>query len=51
MLLFDPKTNDSAYAENKTREMMDKVIEFFEEKGLESIKQDFHERVWNYDFV
>jgi acyl-CoA dehydrogenase len=51
MLLFDPKTNQRAYADTKTREMMDKVIGFFEDKGLESIKQDFHERVWNYDFV
>ena len=51
MLLFDPKTNQRAYADPKTREMMDKVIGFFEEKGLESIKQDYHDRVWNYDFV
>ncbi|RLB65066.1 MAG: acyl-CoA dehydrogenase, partial [Deltaproteobacteria bacterium] len=51
MLLFDPKTNERAYADDKTRELMDKVIKFFEDKGLESIKEDFHERVWNHDFV
>ncbi len=51
MLLFDPKTNQRHYADSKTREMMDEVIRFFEDKGLESIKKDFHERVWNYDFV
>lgn len=51
MLLFDPKTNERAYTDTKTRELMDKVIGFFEDKGLESIKQDFHDRVWNYDFV
>jgi acyl-CoA dehydrogenase len=51
MLLFDPKTNERAYADSKTREMMDKVIGYLEDKGLESIKKDFHDRVWNYDFV
>jgi len=51
MLLFDPKTNQRAYVDPKTRELMDKVIGFFEQKGLESIKQDYHDRVWNYDFV
>lgn len=51
MLLFNPNTNQRAYADTETREMMDKVIRFFEEKGLESIKKDFHERTWNYDFV
>ena len=51
MLLFDPKTNERAYADDKTRELMDEVIKFFEDKGLESIKEDFHERVWNHDFV
>lgn len=51
MLLFNPKTNQRAYADPKTRELMNKVIGFFEEKGLASIKQDFHDRVWNYDFV
>jgi len=51
MLLFDPKTNERAYADEKTRELMNRVIGFFEDKGLEAIKKDFHERVWNYDFV
>lgn len=51
MLLFDPKTNERAYADTKTRELMEQVIGFFEEKGLDAIKKDFHERVWNYDFV
>ncbi len=51
MLLFNPKTNERAYADAKDRDLMAKVIGFFEEKGLESLKKDFHERVWNYDFV
>ncbi|PLX43191.1 MAG: acyl-CoA dehydrogenase, partial [Deltaproteobacteria bacterium] len=51
MLLFNPHTNERAYADAKTRELMDEVIAWFEKKGLPSIKEDFHERVWNYDFV
>lgn len=51
MLLFNPLKHDRVYADPKTREMMQKVINFFESKGLENIKSDWHERVWNYDFV
>jgi acyl-CoA dehydrogenase len=51
MLLFNPLTHERAYADPKTREMMQKVIDFFENKGLEKIKSDWHENVWNHDFV
>ncbi|PLX42846.1 MAG: acyl-CoA dehydrogenase [Deltaproteobacteria bacterium] len=51
MLLFNPHTNERAYSDEKTRELMDEVIAWFENKGLAAIKEDFHERVWNYDFV
>jgi acyl-CoA dehydrogenase len=51
MLLFNPLKNDYNYADPKTREMMQKVIDFFENKGLEKIKYDWHNKVWNHDFV
>jgi acyl-CoA dehydrogenase len=51
MLLFNPLKHDRHYADPKTREMMQKVIDFFEEMGLEKIKADFHGKVWNHDFV
>ena len=51
MLLFNPLKHDRSYADPKTREMMQKVIDFFENKGLEKIKYDWHEKVWNHDFV
>jgi len=51
MLLFNPLKHDRAYADPKTREMMQKVIDFFENKGLVSIKSDWHEKVWNSEFV
>ena len=34
MLLFNPLKNDRRYADPKTRELMQKVIGFFEAKGL-----------------
>jgi acyl-CoA dehydrogenase len=30
---------------------MIKTIAFLENKGLKKIKKDYHEKVWNYDFV
>ena len=51
MLLFNPAKHDRKYADPKTRELMQKVIDFFEDKGLKSIKSDWHDRHWNHDFV
>jgi len=51
MLLFNPLKNGRDYADPKTRELMQKVIDFFEDKGLEKIKSDWHGKVWNHDFV
>ncbi len=51
MILFNPKEHNIKYGDDKTRDMMQKVIDHFEEKGLESIKKDWHEKTWNYEFV
>jgi len=51
MLLFNPLKHDRPYADPKTRELMQKVIDYFEDLGLEKIKSDFHSKVWNHDFV
>ncbi len=51
MLLLNPLNHKRTYADPKTREMMQKVIDFFETKGLEKIKADWHDKVWNHDFV
>lgn len=51
MLLLNPLKDDRVYADPKTREMMQKVIGFFEEKGLKSIKEDWHGKTWNHEFV
>ncbi len=51
MLLFNPLKHERIYADPQTREMMQKVIDFFENRGLEKIKSDWHGKVWNHDFV
>jgi len=51
MLLFNPLKHDRAYADPKTRELMQKVIDFFEDMGLEKLKSDWHSKAWNHDFV
>jgi acyl-CoA dehydrogenase len=51
MLLINPLKHDRVYADPKTAEMMQKVIDFFEKKGLKEIKSDWHNKVWNHEFV
>ncbi|MBF0101812.1 MAG: acyl-CoA dehydrogenase [Desulfobacterales bacterium] len=51
MLLLNPKHHTRAYADDKSKQMMLKTIEYFEKKGQKKIKKDWHEKVWNYDFV
>jgi len=50
-MLFNPKKHNIEYKDPKTRELMQKVIDFMEEKGLKSIKKDWHEKLWNHEFV
>ena len=50
-MLFNPKKHNFEYKDPKTRELMQKVIDFMEEKGLKSIKKDWHEKLWNHEFV
>ncbi len=50
-ILLNPRNYLREYKDSKDRELMLKTIEFFEKKGLKKIKEDWHEKVWNYDFV
>lgn len=50
-MLLNPKKHTRPYKDEKSRDIMLKTIEFLENKGLKQIKKDFHEKVWNYDFV
>ena len=51
MILLNPKTWTREGADPQTREVMSKTIDFFEKKGLEKLKNDFHERAWYSDFI
>lgn len=51
MILLNPKRLERPYTDERSREIMTKTVEFFENKGLKKVKIDYHEKVWNYDFV
>jgi acyl-CoA dehydrogenase len=50
-MLLNPNRQSRPYRDEKSRDIMLKTIAFLENKGLKKIKQDYHEKVWNYDFV
>ena len=51
MLLFNPETYVGGHPDAHTNDMMRAVIDWFEARGLKQLKQDYHDRAWNYDFV
>ena len=51
MLLLNPKQYYREISDERSREIMQKTITFFEKKGLEKLKEDFHERTWYADFI
>ena len=51
MILLNPKQHSRFYPDERSREIMLKTIEFFENKGKARLKADDHARVWNADFV
>jgi acyl-CoA dehydrogenase len=51
MQLLNPGAYRGLHPDQHTNEMLKAVIAWFEAKGLKSIKRDWHERTWNYDFV
>lgn len=51
MILLNPRRHVRKYADEKSRQIMLKTVEFFEKKGLRRIKQDWHQKTWNNDFV
>lgn len=50
-MLLNPKKLDRYYPDDRSREIMRKTVEFFENKGLDRIKADDHERIWYADFL
>lgn len=50
-MILNPKKEKFAHLDQRSREIMLKTIDFFENMGLEKIKQDYHERVWYAEFI
>ena len=50
-MLLNPNTQTYDYLDPASKELMLKTIAFFENKGKKKLKEDDHERRWNYDFV
>ena len=51
MPLFNPNTYRGGHADAHTNDMLQAVTDWFEKRGLERLKADYHDRAWNYDFV
>jgi acyl-CoA dehydrogenase len=52
MLLFNPKKyQDRNYPDERSKEVMLKTIEWFENKGLKQLNEDYHAREFTYDFA
>lgn len=50
-ILLNPKRHVRPYPDERSRAVMRKTIEFFEQKGKRRLKEDFHARVWYADFL
>jgi acyl-CoA dehydrogenase len=51
MILLNPKNHSRHYPDEKSREIMLKTIEFFENKGKVKLKEDDRNRVWYEDLL
>jgi len=52
MLLFNPqKYEDRNYPDERSKEIMLKTIEWFENKGLKQMCEEYHTRDFTYDFT
>ncbi len=50
-MILNPKKEKYDHLDQRSREIMLKTIDFFENKGLEKIKSDYHGSVWYSDFL
>ena len=50
-LLLNPQKYESPQKDAKSKEIMEKTLQFFEEKGLKSIKEDDQASRWYTDFL
>jgi len=51
MVLFHPDSAGTSHPDARSAEVMRLLVEFFESKGLGSVKEDDHGAVWYQDFL
>jgi len=51
VILFNPRQLQNGCGDEATREIVGKVVAFFEDKGKRQLKQDDRERVWYDDLI
>ncbi|MBK8889185.1 MAG: acyl-CoA dehydrogenase [Dechloromonas sp.] len=51
MILLNPRNMVRNYPDQRSREIMEKTIGFFERKGLTRLKEDYNGAVWYADFI
>ncbi|MCF8044709.1 MAG: acyl-CoA/acyl-ACP dehydrogenase [Desulfarculaceae bacterium] len=50
-MLLNPKTETFDHLDERSAKIMKKTIEYFESRGKERLKHDYHERIWYSDFL
>ncbi len=51
MILLNPKKHTREYPDEKSKDLIVKTIEFFENKGLRKVKEDDRDNNWYADFL
>lgn len=51
MRILNPATETFEHLDIESREIMTKTVDFFESKGKERLKADYHGKVWYADFL
>ncbi len=51
MILLNPKQHNRAYADQRSKQIMQDTIGFFEAKGKEKLLADYYARPWYEDFL
>ncbi len=51
MKLLNPKKEGFEHLDEPSKKIMKKTIAFFEKKGKEKLKEDYHAKVWYADFI
>jgi acyl-CoA dehydrogenase len=51
MYLLNPKTQSFDHLDTPSKAIMEKTISYFETRGKQKLKSDYHERIWYEDFI